>query len=204
MFASIDRGSLSSALSSAAVVRLLVLLMTSMLLTSAVAAQRYKSIQPKLEDRAARALRGDAAAAMRNAAAFQAGGSQKIDQYFKTVYFPSMTKFDRASLSGLGKKREDLIKVLRGATVPAAQQQLTKLTMNAMRVIARDSYHPSVRYNATLLLGKLDQDYPGGGANPTPPVVLTEGTNDLLELLEQSEFQGVKVHPSVKVGALEG
>jgi len=50
----------------------------------------------------------------------------------------------------------------------------------------------------------LDQKYPGGGANPTAPKVLPAGTNELLELLEQKEFKGVKVHPSVKVGALEG
>jgi hypothetical protein len=73
-----------------------------------------------------------------------------------------------------------------------------------MRVIARDNYHPAVRYNAALILGMLDQQYAGGGANPTPPVPLPAGTNDLLELLEQAEFNGIKVHPSVKVGALEG
>ena len=115
-----------------------------------------------------------------------------------------MTQYDPNSLRGLGKNRENLLKALRGARVPKAQQHLTGLAMNYARVMARDNFHPAVRYNATLILGQLDKQYPVGGANPVTPVVSSTATQELLGLLEQSEFKGVKVHPSVKVGALEG
>ena len=108
------------------------------------------------------------------------------------------------ALAKLGKERETLIKYLRGTTVPKAQQQLTALTMGAMRKIARENFHPAVRYNASLVLGMLDEKYPQGGGNAAPPVVLSTATNELLELLESNEFNDVKVHPSVKVGALQG
>ena len=70
-------------------------------------------------------------------------------------------------------------------------------------MLSRGNYHPAVRYNAVLILGLLDQQYAGGRVK-AKPIVLSEATNGLLELLETNEFKGVKVHPSVKVGALEG
>ena len=167
-------------------------------------AQRYKAIAPKIEDRAARAMKSQVATAMRNAAAFGAGGKEKIDSYYKTYYFPIMTQATPEALATLGKNREDLMKQLRGSGVPRAQDHLTQLTLGVMRVLARDNYHPAVRYNASLILGLLDKKYASSGAKPTPPVALPAGTSELLDLLEQNEFKGVKVHPSVKVGALEG
>lgn len=172
--------------------------------TATVSAKQYKTIAPKMDLKASRVLKGQVSGAMRNQAAFAAGGKESIDRYFKTYYFPKMTQETPGSLAGLGKKREDLVKLLRGATVPAAQKHLTELTMGVMRTLSRDNYHPAVRYNAALILGMLDQKYASGGANPAPPVVLPAGTNELLELLEKNEFNGVQVHPSVKVGALEG
>jgi len=180
------------------------LTVASVLLTATVSAQRYKTIPPKLEPRAAKTLRGQVANAMRSAAVFESGGKENIDRYYKRYYFPKMTQYTPSALSVLGKVRENLVKQLRGSTVPAAQTHLTQLTLGVMRALARDNYHPAVRYNATLLLGTLDKKYPAGGANPAPPEVLSAGTNELLELLEQQDFDGVKVHPSVQVGALEG
>ncbi len=176
------------------------------LLARPVAAQQYDAFQPKMGLKASKVLRGKADAAMRNAAAFaEPTGRKSIDDYFKTFYFPMMTQTSPTDLTRLGKLRVDLFKrYLRNATVPAAQKHLTNTTLNVMKKIARNNYHPAVRYNATLILGMLDQKYAGGGANPTPPVALPAGTNELLDLLEQKEFNGVTVHPSVKVGALEG
>jgi len=177
------------------------------ILAGPVAAQQqhYKAIPPKMTIKASKPLGSKVSEAMRNRAAFDAGGQKNIDGYFKTFYFPMMTQAGPADLARLGKLREDLFKrYLRGSTIPAAQAYLTNTTLGVMRAIARDDYHPAVRYNAALILGLLDQQYAAGGANSTPPVVLPAATNELLELLEQSEFNGVQVHPSVKVGALEG
>lgn len=163
--------------------------------------QRYEAIEPKLTYREGRSLGGEVNSAMRNAASYQAGGKEKIEQYYNTFVFPRMTQFSAAALARLGDEREDLIKQLRGANVSAAQTQLTALALNAMRVIAKRNYHPSVRYNAALVLGMLDKEYSNGSS---APVILPEATAQLLELLENDEFEGIKVHPSVKVAALEG
>ena len=173
-------------------------------LTATVSAQQYKTIDPKMQEKASKPLKNKAANAMRNQAAFGAGGKESIDRYYKTYYFPVMTQTNPDALAGLGKKREDLMKQLRGAGFSGAQDHLTKLSLGVMSLLARDNYHPAVRYNATRVLGMLDKKYASGGATPTPPVALPAGTSELLELLEQKEFNGIKVHPSVKMGALEG
>ncbi len=168
-------------------------------------AQRFKSLQPKMNIRAAKQMRGDVAAAMNNVADFQAGGKKVIEDYFTDYYFRQMTVTTPQAMQELGEMREDLFKrYLRAADVPAAREYLTNLTLNVMRVIARDTYHPAVRYNAALTIGMLDKENASAGANPTPPVVLPEGTKELLDLLEQKAFKEVPVHPSVKAAALEG
>lgn len=167
-------------------------------------AQRYSSIAPKMDAKAARTMRGRVSQTMRNPAMFQAGGKELLDRYFKTYYFPRMTQSNPGSLAELGNNREGLVKLLRGSTVPEAQVHLTNLTLGVMRVLSRGNYHPSVRYNAALIIGMLDKQYARTGANPAPPITLPTATNDLLELLEQDKFKDVKVHPGVKVAALEG
>ncbi len=173
-------------------------------LPATCSAQRYSKISPKMDLRASKKLKSKVSTAMRNNAAFGADGKESIDRYYKTYYFPMMTQTSPQDLTRLGKSREDLIKQIRSTSVPAAQQHLTELTLKYMRGMSRGNFHPAVRYNAALLLGMLDQKYAVSGANPTPPVALSAGSNELLELLEKKEFKGVKVHPSVKVGALEG
>lgn len=166
-------------------------------------AQRFKSIPPQLQNAPAKKLRGTVNLSLRGGA-FDATAKQGMDDYYKKFYFPKMTQYDRDSLTLLGKLREDLTKSLRNARVPQAQEYLTQLTLGITKALTRDNYHPSVRYNATLILGQLDKQYPTGGVNSSPPVVLSAVTNELLELLEAKDFNGVPVHPSVKVAALEG
>ncbi len=205
MFAEKNRGVLSRLFVRCTLVPSLVLFALVGLLAEPVVAQQYKSIPPKMSIKASKPLGLKVSEAMRNQAAFAASGQKNIDAYFKTFYFPMMTQTGPTDLARLGKLREDLFKrYLRAAAVPAAQKYLTNTTLGVMRAIVRDDYHPAVRYNATLILGLLDQKNAVGGANATPPVALPAGTNELLELLEEKEFNGVKVHPSVKVGALKG
>ncbi len=174
-------------------------------LTATVSAQQYKTVDPKINLKASKTLRSQVSTAMGSDSAFQGGGKKIIDRYFNAFYFPMMTQTGPTDLSRLGSLREGLFKrYLRGPGVAAGKAHLTGTTLKFMHVVARDSYHPAVRYNATLILGMLEQKPAGSGANPTPPVMLPAGTNELLELLEKNEFNGVQVHPSVKVGALEG
>ena len=177
---------------------------TLSLLANSGIAQRFKSTPVKLAGKEASSLKGQVTKALRNTAAFQSDGTSAIDNYYNKYYFPQLSQTSPKALANLGRGREILLRDLRGAKVPAAQAHLTKTSLTAMNVLARDRYHPAVRYNAALILGMLDKQYATSGANATDPIVLPEATNGLLELLEQDEFKGVKVHPSVKVAALVG
>ncbi len=188
-----------------AVLRLcLGILIAASLCASTAQAQRYKTIPPRLTTKQAKALRLTVAQAMRDPVIF-AAQKDKVDQYFKQYYFPTMTLTTGEALGALGKKREDLFRrYIRAATDPATQAHLTDLTLKVAQVLCKDNYHHAVRYNAVLILGMLDEQYSVGVANPTQPVPLPAGTVALLELLEQEDFKGVKVHPSVLTGALVG
>jgi len=204
MFAKKNRVGLSSAVVHRVLLGVTVIGALANALAGTAAAQRYKDIKPKVNLKQAKALARDSDNALRNPGAFNAGGKQAIDRYYKDFVFRAMTQQSADRLANLGKLREDLLKRLRNSPVPAAQTHLTKTVFTAMRAITQGNYHPAVRYNATLILGLLDQKYAVGGTEPQPPVVLPAATAELLKLLEQKEFKGVLVHPSVKVAALEG
>ncbi len=175
-------------------------LTSALTLAAPATAQQFEVIKPKITARQAKAMRGQAAQAMRDSASFQTN-KQVLDDYFNKFYFPQMTL--PAQLGQLGKARESLFKqFIRPARVPAAQQHLTNLTLKAMRVIAQGNYHPAVRYNAVLILGMLDEKV--AGAAGVPPVPLPAAANELLELLEKDQFNDVKVPASIKLGALVG
>lgn len=176
----------------------------SMMLSSPAFAQQYKTIQPRITEKASKVLRPRVAAALRNPGDL-AANQQAIDDYFKKYYFPTMTSTSSHGLGQLEKMREDLFKrFLHGAASKPAQDYITNLTLKVMKVIAMDNYHPAVRYNAVLILGQLDKEYTARGANPRPPVPLPEGTSALLAIMENDEMRGVKIPTMLKVGALVG
>jgi len=202
MFAIDNRGILLRGMLRRTFAGALAVVTVAAVLASPVVAQRYKSIKPKMTIKESKAVGLKVSDAMRSLSAFNSGGKAAIDRYFGDYFFRQMTQYTPTHLVHLSKYRENLFKrFLRPAPVKEAQEHLTNLALKTSRSIARGNYHPAVRYNATLILGMLDQRYSVGGAQP---VVLPAATNDLLELLEQDKFNDVKVHPSVKVGALEG
>ncbi len=167
-------------------------------------AQRYETLSAKMGDKASKTLWRTAAQALNNPATYQTDKGE-IDAFFMKYYFPKMTETNPNELGQLGKRREDLLKWLRGTKVPEAQQHLTGLTLKAMRVISRHNFHPAVRYNAALILGFLNNQY---ATAAQPPVPLPEGTLALIELMEESEFtikgKTIKVPASVRVASLVG
>lgn len=167
-------------------------------------AQNYDTIPVRIQGRAERALRITVSSAMRDPAAF-AESRDDVEKYFKQYYFPAMTRLDPEGLRELGDLREDLFKrYIRATSNPQAQSFLTDLSLRAATVLAKGNYSPQARYNATLILGNLDQQVAGSGVNAAPPIPLPAATAVLLDLLEQEDFDGVAVHPSVKLGALVG
>ena len=176
----------------------------ALVLAAEVGAQDFKVIKPTIPERAARTMRYKVVAALRDTAAFNAD-KQTVEDYFTKYYFPVMTGTSTGDLAELGRRREDLIKLLRGAGSEQAQTFLTSLTGKGMISIAMGNYHPAVRYNAVLILGMLDEKYSKGvGTNVTRPVPLAQSTSALLILLENDEYRGVYIPPSLKAGALVG
>jgi hypothetical protein len=176
-----------------------------LLLATPVWAQRYRQIKPRLTEREERAMRGTVDRAIRSQTGFGADAAAVTD-YFMKYYFPKMTQTDPDSLAELGDRREDLFaRFIRAAKHEQSQTTLTDLSLTVATAISRGGYHPAVRYNAALILGNLDQKYAGGSRNDqTPPTPLPAATAGMLDLLEQEDFNGVKVHPSVRLGALVG
>jgi len=168
-------------------------------------AQRFRQIQPKLNEKDAKAMQRAVAKAVKNPAGLGADANT-VTEYFTKYYFPMMTYFDPDNLAELGDRREDLFKLyIRATTNADTQAALSSLALKVASAISKGNYHPAVRYNGALILGNLDQQNAGGTRNnPTPPIPLPAATAALLELLEQDDFKGVKVSPSVQLGALIG
>lgn len=164
-------------------------------------AQRYDTIQLNVNEREGKTLGRNSDNALKNQSVFQQNGKQAIDKYYKDYFFRKFTQTGATDLAEIGDLRDDLLKRLRNTPVKAAQDHLTNVTLGATKLLVSRNYHPAVRFNAVLLLGALDKQYPSGD---NPPIVLPAATNELLTLLEAEEIEGVKVHPSVKAGALEG
>lgn len=180
-------------------VRATVLVMVGLFAVSAIA-QNYKTIPTLPRDESNR-IRSVALTALRNPAGL--GASEKeVDTYLKREYFAQMTQHSDTDLARLGSRREDIFKkLIPQAGNAATQQYLIDLTFNVARVMARDNYHPAVRYNAVLMLGDLDQQLATG---TNPPVPYAKATAELLELIEQDEINKIPVPESVKLGALVG
>ena len=170
-------------------------------------AQRYKSLCAKaLKKAEAQTLAATVRSAIRNPGGFGADEAD-VEKFFNQYYFLKLTCMTPEDLGGLGKMREDLFKqYIVAARNPDSQRKLTEIALRPAQAFAKDNYHPSVRYNATLILGNLDAQYATRGK---PPVPFPAATAVLLDLLEKDSFKSrdgksVAVHPSVKSGALVG
>ncbi len=178
--------------------------LAAVFIATPVWAQRYRTLNPRMTEREARAMRGTVSQAIRDPAGFGAN-SAAVNDYFAKYYFPKMTGTTPESLAELGDMRKELFsRYIRATPNADSQATLTSLSLKGATAFSRGNYHPAVRYNAALILGNLDQKTAGKGANATPPIPLPAATAALLDLLEQEDFGGVKVHPSVQLGALVG
>lgn len=97
------------------------------------------------------------------------GDEQEFRDYISKYYFPAMTQATPEALGGLGRMTSDLFKnYLYKATGPN-QKYLSKQARDfAVGVIRERRYHPTVRFNAFLILGRLDDKY--SSDEPVPSV----------------------------------
>jgi hypothetical protein len=166
-------------------------------------AHAYKVLKPTKTEREAKALESKVRGILRQTTAPPAGDTTLKD-YFVGWYFPTMTSDAPERLGALAEDRTKLfIQFINTAKNQASRDALLALTQQAASSIAAGDYHPAVRYNATLILGQLDQSLPGG-AGAAPPKPVAGATNALTALLQLDEVKGVPVTSAVKIAALVG
>ena len=134
---------------------------------------------------------------------------EMFDQFFHEFVFAQLTVFQNPPRpdgkrgrmpADMGKIRRDLTRYLRDATDESARVHANELTFAAMKDLIVGNYHPGTRYNATLIVGDLDQQPSRGyGPGATPPVPLAEAAPYLLGMLADDDMVDV-----VKVAALIG
>jgi hypothetical protein len=136
----------------------------------------------------------------------------QFEEFFKKVYFPTMTGTSPEELAKLGALRYELFRSYLWATNnEQLQSSLTDLAYTAMLGIIRPQtpqFHPAVQYNAVITLGMLDAQYAVEGASPRPPKPLPKATNALVVVVDSATTEDPKLKhsfaPPVVLGAVIG
>jgi hypothetical protein len=162
---------------------------------------QYKDLKVELQRTEANQLKVTFETGLRSPSGF---GASEADakKYLTGFYFPMMSQISPESLASLADARKKLFsQYIPQAATAGARDFLTDATFTYARGMARGNFHPAVRYNAVLMLGDLDQQLASG---TNPPVPHAKATAELLELIEQQQFNKIAVPESVKLGALIG
>lgn len=95
--------------------------------------------------------------------------AEQFKRYFTQYFFPAMTQPTPEGLELIGPMRSDLFRKYITVSTGATQRFLGDAAYNWARAKVAGPYHPAVRYNALLILGRIDNEYVGPGvATPTP------------------------------------
>ncbi|MEX2171239.1 MAG: hypothetical protein WD851_18100 [Pirellulales bacterium] len=145
-------------------------------------------------------LRAQGSVVKRYAADPNSDASKKplFENYITKYYIPLMTQAEANALGELGKLRYELFRQYVWPANPAVQTWLNATLLQRMQDIYQDSaYHPSVRYNALLILGMLDEQY---GVAPKP----LAAANKSLVMVLSDGLKNPSASPAVIVGSLIG
>jgi hypothetical protein len=126
---------------------------------------------------------------------------QRYLDFFTKYFFQAMTRTDPSSLAELASSRDFLIKqVLWGSNNKAVQAELTKMSREQLSpIVDGAAYHPTVRVNAVLMLGMLNDEYlEGDSAKPH-----LRATADLIRVVDSATVNA-NYPPAVILGALTG
>ena len=179
-------------------------------LPSSAQSQDYKSI-PVPPDEPARKFAAIAKACIRDPGSFAQQRAQ-FEEFFKKVYFPTMTGTGPDELAKLGALRYELFKSYLWATEnEQLQSTLTDLAYGAMLNIIKPQtpqFHPAVQYNAVITLGMLDAEMAREGASPRLPKPLPKATKALTVVVDSASSNDPKLKnsfaPAVILGAVIG
>ena len=144
---------------------ILVVMFLSMALGPVACAQNYRSDQVDNSLKSSRQIMIRFA----KAPSTDPADVEKFQKFFKQYYFPAMTQATPEGLEELGSMRNDLFKKFITVSTGPTQRFLSDTAYSWARAKVAGPYHPAVRYNALLILGRIDNEYAGPGvATPTP------------------------------------
>jgi hypothetical protein len=175
----------------------------ALLLIVSASAARAQQYQADEVDEDAGRLKLTAEQCVKNPARF-ASDRARFFEFFEKYYFPAMTRFSPKDLGELGPMRDYLFeRIIWASKDENLQRELTQMAFTKLKPVVYNqgkNYHPATRYNAVLILGMLDETYPGAGR---PPVPLKEAAADLTRIVDAAA-EGKRVPPFLVVGALVG
>lgn len=128
------------------------------------------------------------------------GDAQEFKDYVEKFFFPTMTQSTPEGLADLQKMQDLLFKQYLAGVPAATQKYMHEQALEFSKRVVVGRYHPSVRYNALLILGKLNDKYPAGGEDPVPAAKAT----DLLCKLTETAISNPRMPNYLLVGALLG
>lgn len=124
-----------------------------------------------------------------------------VDNYYKRFYFPLLTH--HKELSNWVDRRERFLKLLQQSNVTAnakAHDYVVNAAYEVAATIAKGNYYPGARYNAMLLIGKLNaEEGVFVGESRKLPVPLIVALRLMLD-----EFEDPKQIDAVRMAALVG
>ncbi|MEM1305541.1 MAG: hypothetical protein AAGG46_11625, partial [Planctomycetota bacterium] len=130
---------------------------------------------------------------------------KQYEDYFRQYFFPALMQSQAAALGEVGELRYALFRDYIWQADSTVQRELTALAYAyATRVLGNPAdYHPTVAYNAVLVLGGLDLQY-GSNArnNARPSRPLPRANEELCKVVAES-IEG-KRPVSLQAGALVG
>lgn len=138
-------------------------------------------------------------------AKFRQGESADFTRYMTRYVLPKLADPSPQGLGELAKTRYELFRDFVYPSEPQIQQQLTRVLLLEMGKLAQNeggNFHPSVRYNAAIVLGMLDATY-ADDRTRTPAVPLP-AANELLTKLAQQGNAGGDIPATLVIGALVG
>lgn len=156
-------------------------------------AQQYQSdpIESKLSAKGAIAQRY---------AKSRQGDAQEFEDYVEKYFFPAMTQSTPEGLADLEKMQGLLFKQYLTGVPAATQKYMHEQAFEFSKRVVGGRYHPSARYNALLILGKLNDKYPAGGEDPVPAAKAT----DFLCTVASASLKNPRTPNYLLVGALLG
>ena len=103
-------------------------------------------------------------------ASFSKDKEADFDKWYLGYEFPTMTLYTPEALKNLYDGRKRLIKEdLERASNSQAREHVLNTAFKFFKDVAKDDYHPAVRYNAMLIVGELNtSERSSSGAAPVP------------------------------------